>query len=159
MVYIEMRRIVLLTPVPLREPIIDHSISNVLATIPFHMAALRPSSPSVPIYPPFRSRNQPTSYSLHHLALSPLTHFGPLVESCTSPRQRMHPSARAISSPEHTTPSALPKDPGHDCGTLDLIFALSGLGDVQGDGDGGDGFPDQDEDALGAQGWLDVVRE
>jgi len=49
------------------------------------------------------------------------------------------------------------RDIGHDCRTLDLVFALSGLGDVRGDGDGGDGFPDQDEDALGAEGWANVV--
>jgi hypothetical protein len=51
------------------------------------------------------------------------------------------------------------RDPGHNCRTLDLVFALSGLGDGHGDGDGGDDFPDQDEDALGAQGWLTVIRE
>lgn len=90
---------------PLCEPVIDHPIFDILTILPFHVAPLRPSSLSVPIYPPFRSRNQLTFLLPPSLALSPLTHFGPPLESCLSPRQRMHPSARAIPSPEHTTPS------------------------------------------------------
>ena len=45
-------------PVLLCESVIDHPILDILTILPFHAAPPRPSSFSVPIYPPFRRRNQ-----------------------------------------------------------------------------------------------------
>jgi len=64
-------------------------ILDILTILPFHVAPLRPSSPSVPIYPPFRSRNQPTFLLPPSLGKSRLQLiFGPPLESypLTSPK-------------------------------------------------------------------------
>lgn len=67
---------------------------------------------SVPVFslcPHLPSLPQPQSTYLPAPSIigqiSPLTHLGPPLKYWPSPRQRMHPSARAIPSPEHTTPS------------------------------------------------------
>jgi len=89
MVYVKRRRIVLSIPGPPCEPVIVHPIFDILTILPFHVAPLCPSSPSVPIYTPFRSRNQPTFLIPPSLGKSRLQLiFGPPLESypLTSPK-------------------------------------------------------------------------